>query len=65
MPQNAKLYGLDSGHDTAKGGVGSGKASLSSADWNLVLMVFYVGLVLCQVPGCIGYRVFSPSKVRA
>lgn len=25
-------------------------------------MIFYVGLILCQVPGCIGYRVFSPSK---
>ncbi len=27
-------------------------------------MIFYVGLVLFQVPGCIGYRVFPPSKVR-
>lgn len=26
-------------------------------------MIFYVGLVLFQVPGCLGYRVFPPSKV--
>lgn len=26
-------------------------------------MSFYVGLVLFQVPGTIGYRVFPPSKV--
>lgn len=27
-------------------------------------MIFYVGLILFQVPGCLGYRVFPPSKVR-
>lgn len=26
-------------------------------------MIFYVGLVLFQVPGCIGYRVLPPYKV--
>jgi len=25
-------------------------------------MIFYVGLVLFQVPGCIGYRIFPPSR---
>ncbi|KAL2858530.1 major facilitator superfamily domain-containing protein [Aspergillus pseudoustus] len=59
---NAKLYGLDSGHKTEDQGVGPGLSSLTSSQWQLVVMIFYVGLVLFQVPGCIGYRVFSPSK---
>ena len=25
-------------------------------------MIYYVGLILFQVPGCVGYRIFSPSK---
>lgn len=62
--QNAKLYGLDAGRDTEKGGIGSGLKSLSATEWQLTIMIFYVGLVLCQVPGCIGYRIFSPSRVR-
>jgi hypothetical protein len=33
--------------------------------WQTVIMIFNVGLVLFQVPGCIGYRVFPPSKVSA
>jgi len=28
-------------------------------------MIAYVGLILFQIPGCIGFRVFSPSKVSA
>ncbi|KAH8879519.1 MFS general substrate transporter, partial [Thozetella sp. PMI_491] len=59
---NAKLYGIDDGHDTANNGVGPGTSKLSATQWQLVVMIFYVGLVLCQVPGCIGYRIFSPSK---
>lgn len=59
---NAKLYGLDTGHDTAQKGVGPGKKSLTSPQWQLCIMIFYVGLILFQVPGCIGYRVFPPSK---
>jgi hypothetical protein len=61
---NAKLYGLESGHDSKEQGAGPGTKSLTSSQWQLVVMIFYVGLVLFQVPGCIGYRVFSPSKVR-
>lgn len=61
---NAKLYGLDDGHDTPSQGVSAGITPLSSSQWQLVVMIFYVGLVLFQVPGCLGYRVFSPSKVR-
>jgi hypothetical protein len=60
---NARLYGLDEGHDTEGQGVGTGTKTLTSSQWQLVVMIFYVGLVLFQVPGCIGYRVFSPSKV--
>lgn len=60
---NAKLYGLDAGHETAQQGVGAGTKALGSSQWQLVVMIFYVGLVLFQVPGCIGYRVFPPSKV--
>lgn len=61
---NAKLYGLDSGHKSKTQGAGVGTKSLNPSQWQLVVMIFYVGLVLFQVPGCIGYRVFSPSKVR-
>lgn len=60
---NAKLYGLDTGHDSEGQGVGPGTNTLGASQWQLVVMIFYVGLVLFQVPGCIGYRVFSPSKV--
>ncbi|OAA66453.1 Major facilitator superfamily domain, general substrate transporter [Niveomyces insectorum RCEF 264] len=59
---NAKLYGFDRGHKTVYGGVGPGLQSLTSPQWQLVVMIAYVGLVLFQVPGCIGYRVFPPSK---
>ncbi|KAJ5815487.1 hypothetical protein N7474_007264 [Penicillium riverlandense] len=59
---NAKLYGLDDGHDTPSQGVSAGITPLSSSQWQLVVMIFYVGLVLFQVPGCLGYRVFPPSK---
>lgn len=61
--QNAKLYGLDSGHSTSGNGVGPGAKSLTSKEWQLNVMIFYVGLVLFQIPGCIGYRIFSPSRV--
>jgi hypothetical protein len=61
--QNAKLYGFDKGNDTAAHGLGPGMTALSSSQWQLVVMIFYVGLVLFQVPGCIGYRVFPPSRV--
>ncbi|KFZ11110.1 hypothetical protein V502_07748 [Pseudogymnoascus sp. VKM F-4520 (FW-2644)] len=50
------------GRDTATGGVGVGKTPLNSTQWQLVIMIFYVGLVLFEVPGCIGYRIFPPSK---
>lgn len=60
---NAKLYGLNKGHDTPADGIGEGTKTLSSRQWQLVVMIFYVGLVLFQVPGCLGYRVFPPSKV--
>lgn len=60
---NAKLYGLDTGHQTEDQGVGPGTRSLTSPQWQLVVIIFYVRLVLFQVPGCIGYRIFSPSKV--
>jgi hypothetical protein len=60
---NAKLYGLDDGHDTDGQGAGPGTKTLTPSQWQLVVMIFYVGLILFQVPGCIGYRVFSPSKV--
>ncbi|KAE8383304.1 major facilitator superfamily domain-containing protein [Aspergillus bertholletiae] len=59
---NAKLYGYNQGHNTFHHGVGPGDEKLSSTQWQLVVMIFYVGLVLFQVPGCIGYRVFPPSK---
>ncbi|KAH8697897.1 major facilitator superfamily domain-containing protein [Talaromyces proteolyticus] len=59
---NAKLLGISEGHDTAKNGVGPGTESLNSTQWQTVVMIFYVGLVLFQVPGCLGYRVFPPSK---
>lgn len=62
---NAKLYGLARGHRAAAPqGIGPGTKSLSPSRWQLVVMIFYVGLVLFQVPGCWGYRVFPPSKVR-
>jgi hypothetical protein len=64
MLQNAKLYGFDQGHDTTFQGLGPGKVALSSSQWQTVIMIFYVGLVLFQVPGCIGYRILPPSKVR-
>jgi len=28
-------------------------------------MIAYVGLILFQIPGCIGFRIFPPSKVRS
>ncbi|KUJ07654.1 MFS general substrate transporter [Mollisia scopiformis] len=59
---NAKILGLNTGRATSQEGVGSGKKSLSGTQWQTVIMIFYVGLVLCQIPGCIGYRVFPPSK---
>jgi hypothetical protein len=63
--QNAKLYGYDKGHETLASGIGPGAKALSATQWQTVIMIFYVGLVLFQVPGCIGYRVFPPSKVRS
>ncbi|CAD6584916.1 MAG: hypothetical protein ASARMPRED_001947 [Alectoria sarmentosa] len=45
---NAKLYGLDDGHDTVKQGVGPGKNSLTSPQWQLSIMIFYIGLILFQ-----------------
>lgn len=62
--QNAKLYGYNKGHHTPASGIGPGEESLTATQWQLIIMIFYVGLVLFQVPGCIGYRVFPPSKVR-
>ncbi|KAB8237556.1 major facilitator superfamily domain-containing protein [Aspergillus alliaceus] len=59
---NAKLYGYSNGYATYHHGIGPGDGMLSSTQWQLVVMIFYVGLVLFQVPGCIGYRIFSPSK---
>ncbi|OAK96736.1 MFS general substrate transporter [Phaeosphaeriaceae sp. SRC1lsM3a] len=59
---NAKLYGYAAGHDTKNHGIGLGKHSLTDKQWQTIIMIFYVGLILCQVPGCIGYRVFPPSK---
>ncbi|EXJ70397.1 uncharacterized protein A1O5_06465 [Cladophialophora psammophila CBS 110553] len=59
---NAKLLGIDKGHDTLDNGVGPGTQELSSTQWQTVIMIFYVGLILFQVPGCIGYRIFPPSK---
>ncbi|KAF5855678.1 hypothetical protein ETB97_008613 [Aspergillus alliaceus] len=59
---NAKLYGYSNGYATHHHGIGPGDGMLSSTQWQLVVMIFYVGLVLFQVPGCIGYRIFSPSK---
>jgi MFS family permease len=35
---------------------------LSAVHWETAIMIFYVGLILFQVPGCIGYRIFPPSK---
>jgi hypothetical protein len=61
--QNAKLYGYSKGHQTPSSGIGSGEDPLTATQWQLIIMIFYVGLVLFQVPGCIGYRVFPPSKV--
>lgn len=61
--QNAKLLGLANGHHTAKQGVGPGTKALSAEQWEVVIMIAYVGLILFQVPGCIGFRIFSPSKV--
>jgi MFS family permease len=61
--QNAKLYGYNKGHHTTASGMGPGEESLTATQWQLIIMIFYVGLVLFQVPGCIGYRVFPPSKV--
>lgn len=60
---NAKLYGLANGHDTKYEGVGPGMKALSAEQWEVIIMIFFVGLILFQVPGCWGYRVFSPSKV--
>jgi len=62
--QNAKLLGLSAGHDTAKAGVGPGKLALSAKQWDVVIMITYVGLIMFQIPGCIGFRLFSPSRVR-
>lgn len=59
---NAKLYGYSNGHATYHHDIGPGDGKLSSTQWQLVVMIFYVGLVLFQVPGCIGYRIFPPSK---
>lgn len=53
LAQNAKLYGLDNGHDTVKQGVGPGKNSLTSPQWQLSIMIFYIGLILFQV--CLRY----------
>lgn len=64
MGQNAKLLGVANGQDTKDNGVGPGTHELTSVQWQTVVMIFYVGLILFQVPGCIGYRVFPPSKVR-
>jgi len=61
--QNAKLYGYNNGHHTTASGMGPGEESLTATQWQLIIMIFYVGLVLFQVPGCIGYRVSPPSKV--
>jgi hypothetical protein len=61
--QNAKLYGYSKGHHTPTSGIGPEEESLTATQWQLIIMIFYVGLVLFQVPGCIGYRVFPPSKV--
>lgn len=58
--QNAKLLGVNAGHDTSKDGVGPGKKSLSGTQWQTVIMIFYVGLVLFQVPGCIGSSALFP-----
>jgi hypothetical protein len=63
--QNAKLYGYAEGHLTATQGAGNGHEPLSDSEWQLCVMMFYVGLVLFQVPGCIGYRIFPPSKVNS
>ncbi|KAE8393075.1 major facilitator superfamily domain-containing protein [Aspergillus alliaceus] len=59
---NAKHYGYSNGYATYHHGIGPGDGMLSSTQWQLVVMIFYVSLVLFQVPGCIGYRIFSPSK---
>ncbi len=59
---NAKLLGISSGHSTAKDGVGPGLKPLSATQWETVIMIFYVRLILFQVHGCIGYRIFPPSK---
>ncbi|OQV03025.1 hypothetical protein CLAIMM_08125 [Cladophialophora immunda] len=59
---NAKLLGIDEGHGTPDNGVGPGTQELSATQWQAVIMIFYVGLILFQVPGCIGYRIFPPSK---
>ncbi|KAH7304059.1 major facilitator superfamily domain-containing protein [Stachybotrys elegans] len=59
---NAKLYGYAEGHLTATQGAGNGYEPLSDSEWQLCVMMFYVGLVLFQVPSCIGYRIFPPSK---
>lgn len=61
--QNAKLLGIANGHDTPFDGVGPGTKALGTTQWQTVIMIFYVGLILFQVPGCIGYRMFPPSKV--
>jgi hypothetical protein len=60
---NAKLLGIANGHGTTSDGVGPGKKALNATQWETVIMIFYVGLILFQVPGCIGYRIFPPSKV--
>ncbi|KAI9695195.1 MAG: hypothetical protein M1820_008831 [Bogoriella megaspora] len=59
---NAKLFGLSKGRNTPSGGVGPENQGLSASQREVVIMIFYVGLILFQVPGCIGYRIFSPSK---
>lgn len=55
---------MATGRDVAgpDSGVGPGTKSLTAEQWQLVIMIFYVGLVLFQVPGTVGYRIFPPSK---
>ena len=60
--QNAKLLGLSGGHNTSKGGVGPDKKTLTSTQWQTAIMIFYVGLVLFQVPGTIGKLASSHFK---
>lgn len=52
--KNAKILGISNGRDTIDDGIGPGKKRLSGTQWQTIIMIFYVGLVLFQVPGCIG-----------